>query len=60
MFLYLLKHMQLAKDLPSKDGQAICNAMTPINTLLILAQACHSFLTIKVVNMTNIDTTTKP
>jgi len=52
--------MQLAKDLPSKDGQAICNAMTPINTLLILAQACHSFLTIKVVNMTNIDTTTKP
>jgi len=60
MFLSLLKHMQLAKDLPSKDGHAICNAMTPINTLLILAQVRHSFLTTKVVNTTNINTTTKP
>jgi hypothetical protein len=32
----------------------------PINTLLILAQARHSSLTTKVVNMTNIDTITKP
>jgi hypothetical protein len=30
MFLSLLKHMQSAKVLPSKDGQAICNPMTPL------------------------------